>query len=560
MGDLCDLDATIARGETAFADGDLVAARALLTACATHPTATTRQRVEALNNLAVIAAAQHRPGEAERYLLDALALDGSFLPALENLAAWCAQRGDLVQATHWSRRATEVSPDDPAGWHRLADVLRARHRADEAAAALASAPNDGGGPQTDPAVTPDGLPAPTSAAPPPGVTHVVQRVLIVVDRFFPAVGGTERLAESVGAYLQSEGIAVEVATRPASQRSSAEHRSMRIHELHDVPAGLSELVRARSYDVVLAFSNATVWPVLASLQLPQPRPRIVVVPCVNAKDAAELRGNEELLRAFGALVATADVLGYSSRSGYDIRLWEDLGLSGEYVPNAVERIAPRGPSPVAGVPRGASLLLVVGNFWPEKNHTGLLHALRHRPPGWHIAMIGGASPEYPSLIDEVTQLAQRDPCLHLVGPATPEQVSAAMQEAQILLLPSAAEATPLVLLEAMSHRLPWIATPSCGAAHDHAGGLILALDQFREGIGFLLDTPPAARTLGDAGHAHWRHCYTWEVVGPRYGKMLRGEALPDLRAPEPAIAATETVRARFYDGRPAASVNVAAAA
>jgi glycosyltransferase involved in cell wall biosynthesis len=230
------------------------------------------------------------------------------------------------------------------------------------------------------------------------------------------------------------------------------------------------------------------------------------------------------------------------------------------VPNAVERIDTRGPSPVAGVPRDASLLLVVGNFWPEKNHTGLLHALRHRPPGWHIAMIGGASPEYPHVIDEVTELAQRDPCLHLVGPAAPEQVSAAMQEAQILLLPSAAEATPLVILEAMSHRLPWIATPSCGAAHDHAGGLILPLDQFREGIDFLLDTPSAARTLGDAGHAHWRHCYTWEVVGPRYGKMLRGEALPDLRAPGPAIVATEAVRARFYDGRPAASVNLAAAA
>lgn len=532
MGDLRDIDATIAQGEAAFADGDLVTARALLTACATDRTATIGQRVEALNDLAVIAAAQDRPDEAERCLLDALALDASFLPALENLAGWCAQRGDLVQATHWSRRATEVSPQDPAGRRRLADILTARHGADET----------------------------TAQAPARAVTHVVQRVLIVVDRFFPALGGTERLAEAVGVYLQSEGMAVDVATRPMPQRHGAEHLGMRIHELHDAPAGLSELVRAQQYDVVLAFSNATVWPVIASLQLLAPRPRIVVVPCVNAKDSAELRGNQELLRAFGALVASADVIGYSSHSGYDIRLWKDLGLPGQYVPNAVERVEPRGPSPVTGVPHDASLLLVVGNFWPEKNHTGLLHALRHRPAGWHIAMIGGPSPEYPELIGEVTRLAQHDPGLHLVGPATPEQVSAAMQEAQMLLLPSVAEATPLVILEAMSHRLPWIATPSCGAAHDHAGGLILPLDQFGEGIGFLLDTPQAARTLGDAGHAHWRGCYTWDVVGPRYGKMLRGEALADLRAPDAAIAATETVRAQFYDGRPAASVTLAAAA
>jgi len=42
--------------------------------------------------------------------------------------------------------------------------------------------------------------------------------------------------------------------------------------------------------------------------------------------------------------------------------------------------------------------------------------------------------------------------------------------------------------------------------------------------------------------------------------MLRGEALPDLRAPAPAVIDTETVRAQFYDGRPTTAVNLAAAA
>jgi hypothetical protein len=41
-----------------------------------------------------------------------------------------------------------------------------------------------------------------------------------------------------------------------------------------------------------------------------------------------------------------------------------------------------------------------------------------------------------------------------------------LPDQQALLLPSRTEATPLAPLEAMSHGVPWIATPACGAAHD----------------------------------------------------------------------------------------------
>jgi len=379
------------------------------------------------------------------------------------------------------------------------------------------------------------------------------RVLIVVDWFHPSVGGSERLAEMAGVALQAQGLDVEVATRPLAERTAGEHRGMTVHEIDGDPlASLAALVERGSYDGVLVFAAPTTWPVLATLQLPSPRPRLVVVPCINAENSAQLRANPAFLQRYRDLLAGADTVGYSSYGGEDARLCQDLGLSGVYVPNAVERVAPAGEF---DRPTGSPLLLVVGNVWPEKNHAGLLQALRDHPGDWRLVHFGAASPSAPQLAGELARLAADDPRVTLGGPASPAVIAAAMGAADVLLLPSLAEATPLVLLEAMSHGLPWIATPTCGAAHDHAGGLILPLRGFGAGIDFLLDDPDAARALGEAGAAHWSAAYTWDVMGPRYARLLLGEPVSELGAPATALAATDAVRARFYDQRVAAPVS-----
>ncbi len=121
-------DDLLTRGEELFAQGDLAGARALLTTCAQDDGASAEQRAQALNDLAVIAAAGGERRDAERLLLDALASEPGYVPALENLGDWCAAGGDLVQATHWFRKLTAAAPDDAAGWDRLAGALHERHR------------------------------------------------------------------------------------------------------------------------------------------------------------------------------------------------------------------------------------------------------------------------------------------------------------------------------------------------------------------------------------------------------------------------------------------------
>ena len=551
----------LARGEEAFANGDLTTARRLLLECAEDPAATPVDQAQALNDLGVIATQRQQPHETEAFLLEALTHVPDYVPALENLGGLCALQGDLVQATHWYRRVTDLAPDDPDAWRRLAGVLQQRRRSAEASEALTRAERGAeaaGLETTNPTVT---RPAPAADGDSQPAVHTVERVLIVTDWFYPSVGGTERLAEAVGVALQHEGMAVDVAARAMADRTDNHHRGMTIHELQgDCLKALTALVRDAGYDAIVAFSNTVVWPVVCTLQLPAPRPRIVVVPCVNAVDTARLHANPEAMKVYARMVAGADVLGYSSRTGYDVRLWEELGLSGVYLPNAIERVSAGSP-PKSLAATNDPVLLVVANFWPEKNHVGLLRSLRSHPGDFQLALIGAPSPEHPHLAEAVARLASEDPRVQLLGPCASETVAAAMDEADVFLLPSLAEATPLVLLEAMSRRLPWIATPTCGAAHDHAGGMILPPELFGQGIDFLLDHPEAARTLGTAGADHWRACYTWDVVGPRYARVLRGQPVSDLQVPAGALDYTDAVRRQFYDGRvDRAVVSLAAAA
>ena len=91
---------------------------------------------QALNDLAVVAATAQRTEEAERFLLETQACEPDYLPALQNLGAWCVTRGDLVQATHWFKRATEVAPDDDEARSSLAEVLRERRRDGRSAPAV----------------------------------------------------------------------------------------------------------------------------------------------------------------------------------------------------------------------------------------------------------------------------------------------------------------------------------------------------------------------------------------------------------------------------------------
>ena len=548
--------ALLAWAEARFGAGDTAAAIDALVALAADEEAADDPALlgQVHSDLAVIAHSLGDAGAAATAARESLRHDPAALGALETLGRLAEEAGDAGQAAHWFARAAERNPDDAASLLALARVESERARWPQAVAALDGAAALAPLPPDSEALLASALArAGAAQAPPREPEGAAGRLLICVDHFHPSRGGSEHLAETVGVALRELGWAVEVACREHPQRRQRERRGMPIHEIRRAPREeLRAIVRRTRPDAVLAFSDAFAWPVLATLRLPDSGVRRVVTPCINSESDRRLRADLKDLRDWAALLERADVVVRSSHAGFDARLCERVGVDGAYVPNATEVVPPRGSFRAGlGIDDDEPMLLVVANFLPLKNHAGLLDAIADRPGRFHLVLAGGEAAEHADEADRVRARAAADPRVHLAGSLAPETVAAAMSEADLLLLPSLNEATPLVLLEAMSRSLPWIATPRCGAANEWSGGLIAGMDRFADAIDQLLDDAEARRALGAAGAEHRAACFAPALVAARYDALLRGaDRLPELPAPTTALAVTEAAQAAFHDADP----------
>jgi glycosyltransferase involved in cell wall biosynthesis len=525
-----DFDRRIAHAEALFADGLALEARDALQALAGEAAGDPVLLSRVLSDLGVITSSLGLGG-AHALLARAVHADPANADALENLAAVCAAEGDAGQAAHWLRRTLAVDPGRASAREALVAALEATHDWALADAARHAAAGDGRRP----------------------------RLLVLAHVFHPSVGGTELLAEQAALALRERGWDVEVGTEPHPRRTAAEHRGIPVHELpDDGGASLTALLGGRPFDAILAYAGPLGWPIVIPPTLPHPRPRLVLVPCVNPDGYAQIDASPQIRGQYAGLLRQADVVVHSSEHGWDARLMRELGVRSTCVPNAAARTAPgREPQPRTG-----TRLLCVGNLWEEKDHVGLLRTLRGVPGDWTLRIIGGEPPAHvPNPAPTLRALAGEDDRIQLTGPAPAAEVAAAMAEADVLLLPSRVEATPLVLVEAMSQGLPWIATPTCGSAGDHAGGLIAPLGRFPGAVAWILGDDDARRALGAAGREHYDAAYAWDVVADRFDALLAGaDALPATPMPPEAAQATTRARERWYDALLAGAAGAAGAA
>ena len=350
------------------------------------------------------------------------------------------------------------------------------------------------------------------------------RTLIVVDNFFPSRGGTEVLAQDLALSMTALGHPVEILCRSHPGRKRAGN-DLQVHEFEPSFAeqALAALLRERRFGAVIGISVPMGFPVVGVLRFPTLAAgvRSLVVPCVNEEVDATVRASSDLMSRYARLLHRVDAVGFSSRDGWDRRLLDDLGVAGVYLPNAVPTVEPTGDIRAAlGVARDTRIILHVANFWPQKNHLAFLEHMRAAPGDWRLVCLGGPSADHPLLRHAVAAAAACDPRVSLVGDATREEVAGAMRQADVLVLPSIAEATPLVLLEAMSNGLPWIASDTCRSAADLAGGSIVPQGGFANEIERLLTDEAARTTLAEAGRAAYAAGYSWESVAPRYVAAL----------------------------------------
>jgi len=106
-------------------------------------------------------------------------------------------------------------------------------------------------------------------------------------------------------------------------------------------------------------------------------------------------------------------------------------------------------------------------------------------------------------------------------------IAAAMARADIFVLPSLFEGTPLTLIEAMWSGLPLVTTATAGmkdvVSHEHTGLLVppANADALGDAIERLSADGALRRALGTAAHAQAKRDYTWANAAATFESAYR---------------------------------------
>jgi glycosyltransferase involved in cell wall biosynthesis len=161
-------------------------------------------------------------------------------------------------------------------------------------------------------------------------------------------------------------------------------------------------------------------------------------------------------------------------------------------------------------------LLFAGTWLPRKGVAELARAfdlLVDRGLDLELDVIGAGVSD-----DEVlrTFSAQSAPRVRVLGSADDARMAAALRAADLFVLPSLFEGTPLTLIEAMWSGLPIVTARTAGmqdvVRHEETGLLVPPADApgLTDAVARLAGNPALRRSLGTAAHRVARTRYTWD--------------------------------------------------
>nr|CRH08076.1 Putative GT4 [Candidatus Magnetococcus massalia] len=180
---------------------------------------------------------------------------------------------------------------------------------------------------------------------------------------------------------------------------------------------------------------------------------------------------------------------------------------------------------VTGWPRQSKLIVTVGRLWSVKDHSNLLQAAQLLQDPAARVIIVGDGPEQASLQQQIAQLelGGRVELLHGV-----EDVATLLPGADLFVLPSMAEGTPLTLLEAMAAGLPVVATGVGGVPDlvvvDETGLLVPPREApaLAAALNHYLEHPELLTSHGAAGRQRAEQHYGWPHVIAQYDQLFGG--------------------------------------
>ncbi|MEK6280876.1 MAG: glycosyltransferase family 4 protein [Acidobacteriota bacterium] len=197
--------------------------------------------------------------------------------------------------------------------------------------------------------------------------------------------------------------------------------------------------------------------------------------------------------------------------------WLDLPQS------KITRISPGADPIYAAMARGRDYermekLLFAGTWIKRKGTPDLIAAFTSLAARYHrlqLIVLGAGMPEETVRADFPPGIRDR---VHCVNTANEEGTAQAFADADLFVLPSLFEGTPLTLIEAMMSGLPIITTATCGmrdAIDSERNGLLVPIrspERIIEACERLIENSELRARVGKAAQAEAMNKYTWERV------------------------------------------------
>jgi len=375
------------------------------------------------------------------------------------------------------------------------------------------------------------------------------RILHTSAFYYTRAGGAEEVVRQISERLAVRGHDVTVATTSLPERKSTMLHGVQIVEFpihavlgHSVlgirgdTTSFRDFLHIGNWDIVMNYAAQT-WPTdITFRQLSRLRSKTVLAACgysglIGARRLlyeGYFRRLPHFLRQYGAIV-------YHSNSYQDKAFGDRYGIRNyRVIPNAVdsaEFLTPRIDFRRQYNITTEHLIVTIGNHFSNKGHDRVLAAFKNLNDATLVIVGHNSAPWYRSCYSACKRAARRESRILLLENAPRTHTVAALLAADLFLCGSHIEAFPLVILEAMASRTPWIAFPAGNIAELPGGIVVDSVEQMTAKARRLFSDTPARLVLADEGRCAQRAEFHWEKIVDQYEDLYES-----LLAGEPVAA------------------------
>ena len=165
------------------------------------------------------------------------------------------------------------------------------------------------------------------------------------------------------------------------------------------------------------------------------------------------------------------------------------------------------------------MLLSVSNYSPLKNQEMVLNAYQKaKVSNSTMVFIGSELNDYSRAIQSAAQLEKGT--VRFLEHVPRELVVAAYHEADLFLFGSRIECFPLVILESMASRTPFIGTDVGCVSRLEGGQIVSSDDEMAASINRLADKGPEWHSLAEQGRKAYEKKYRWEKIVNQYEELF----------------------------------------